>query len=195
MLGIVYAIGWLCGIIKDTVQETIDDVRGRQHRKINNRFYISGTKTMDTVTGHQVSGYGDHKYYDFSTGEFFRTSITAQDIKEEEGNKAEARRWGFSTYRISSARLPANVNGIGYKDFNNERIYVSRYIYQTSKIFKYPKYIKGTFLVSINPDNYGRVERHFGGKTLEPLYAEAFKNLYIDVTKDSWNNEDFGWRK
>ena len=195
MLGIIYAVGWLFGVIKSTIKDVVEDTYGRTHRRIGDRFYVNGTKLMDMETGHQVYGYGDHKYYDFSTGEYFRTPPNADDIKKEEENKVTAKQWGFSVYRISNARLPANVEGVAYKDFNNGRLYISRKIYQRGSLMKYPKYIKGTFLISLNPDNYGKVERHFGGRELEPMYAEAFKHLYIDPTKSSWCNDEFGWSK
>lgn len=194
MLGIICALSYLFEAIRDVIKDTSEDIQGRRHRRIGDRFYVKGTKMMDITTGHQVTGYGDHKYYDFSTGQYFRTPPNVKDLEEEEKNKETARKWGHSVYRISNARLPANIDGMAYKDFENGRIYISRKIHQQG-IMKYPKYINGTFLVSLNPDNYGRVEKHFGGKELEPMYVEAFKNLYIDPSKGSWATDDFGWSK
>lgn len=195
MLGIICALSYLFETVRDAIKDTVEDIQGRSHRRVGSQFYVKGTKLMDERSGHQVFTQGDHKYVDLVTREQYRSAITYSDLSEEERAKEWARQHGCSVYRISSARLPANVEGAGYKDFNSNRMYVLRKV-KKKVIGKYPKVTSVSFLLfSINSDNYGKAEKFSNGKLLTPQYVEAFGDRKIDLSRISGDDNEFGWEK
>ena len=193
MFGVFYIFNWLLSSIKSIIKDNIDDVHGRINRHINERVYVKNTTPMDMQSGHPVINCGDHKYQDLITRKYFRTPITEDDIRREELSQEEARRWNHTTYKISGARLPVGTEGTGYKDFHSDRMYVSRYIGKTA-INDYHNIKSGTFLISINSDNYGQIEKFYGGRSLTQPYIEAFKDLIIDPNNKGGNNGKFIWK-
>ena len=193
MLGIVYALGWLFGSIKQSIRDMSNTIYGRSHLKINDKLYLSGDRLVDMSTEHQVGLMGDYKYKDYKTGTYHRLPLTTDEILQEQLNKENAIYNKRSVFRISSCRLPANVTGTAYQDIDSDRIYVYRYIQTKLSSGLKPLSIT-SFLISLNEDNYGQVERFINGDVLNDEYVKIFNTRVFSIDKEFADNTLFKWK-
>ena len=191
MLACFYIIYSALKSIKKSICESIEDIKDREHRKIDNVAYVGNGGLRDYNTGHILQFVNQHAYKDTKTGEYIKKGLSVSDIELEQRNKEQAIQRYSNVYVCSDYYLPINVVGTIYKAIDTNRVYLKRHILsRNSSIDK----INGNYYISLNSDTYGQIELGVLGKPLKPN-EEKLRSLKIDIThSQGWNNE-FSWKE
>ena len=189
MFGVFYAVGKLLGFIKDTITDDITDSLDRQNRKINDVAYVGKHGLTSYQTGHTLSFVNQHTYIDDKTLKTVKVPLSEKDIQEEKTNKEEAIKNGYGVYKCCDYYLPDNVKGHVYKSVDNDRLYVQRKI---KNALTNKNRFRGSYYISIMPDNFGHVERNWKG---EPISGSdlILKDYYFTLEWSLWKDDNYIW--
>lgn len=191
MLACFYIIYSALKSVKESISKSFEDIKDREHYKVDDVAYVGDGGLRDYQTGHSLQFINKHTYKDIKTGEYIKKNLSASDVELEKRNKERATQNHSNIYVCSDYYLPINAVGTIYKTIDTNRIYLKRHILSHNSS---SDKINGNYYISLNSDTYGQIELGVLGKPLKPN-EEKLKLLKIDIKhSQGWNNE-YSWRE